>query len=158
MPAGIRRPTDFQRFIYIFPPLLFSIAICACGTRQLEYQRVEDHNGTISIPLKEVNNGDVHFYTYKYNGTNINFFVRMDGKGNLRTHFDACFTCFKYKKGYMVEGTEIICRECKTKFLLKEERWANKGGCMPIDLGSEIIKDILVIQKERIIKGERFFK
>ncbi|MBF0458879.1 MAG: DUF2318 domain-containing protein [Nitrospirae bacterium] len=152
----MRRPVSFS--LYFFPTLLCSIAIYACSARQLEYTLVEDHDGNVAIPLKEVNNGDVHFYTYKHNGTNINFLVRMDGNGSLHTHFDACFTCFKFKKGYTVEGTEIICRECRTKFPLKEQRWINIGGCVPIDLGSEIIGDALVIKKEKIIKGEHFFK
>jgi uncharacterized membrane protein len=157
MTAALRE-SKFSRFIYIISPLFFSIAIYACSSRQLEYTLVEDHDGIIGIPLKKLNDGDVHFYTYKYSGTNINFFVRMDGKGTLHAHFDACFTCFKYKKGYTVEGTDIVCRECKRKFALKEERWANQDGCIPIDIGSEIIKDTLVIKKEKIIKGQRFFK
>ncbi|MCG6550908.1 MAG: DUF2318 domain-containing protein [Candidatus Magnetominusculus sp. LBB02] len=124
----------------------------------MEYKLVEGRDGAVTIPLKEINDGDVHFYTYKNKGTNINFFIRMDGKGSLHAHFDACFTCFKYKKGYKVEGTEIVCRECNTKFLLKEERWANKGGCVPIDISSEIIGANLVINIDKILKGEHFFK
>ncbi|KWT93570.1 Fe-S-containing protein [Candidatus Magnetominusculus xianensis] len=141
----------------IFPALLFSIAVCACSSGQLEYTRVEDHDGAIAIPLKAVNNGDVHFFTYKYSGTNINFFVRMDGKGSLHTHFDACLTCFRFRKGYVVEGVEIVCRECKRKFMLKDEKWSNQDTCIPIDIDSEITKDTLVIKKETIIKGERYF-
>ncbi|MBF0517505.1 MAG: DUF2318 domain-containing protein [Nitrospirae bacterium] len=143
---------------YLLPSLALSIAILACSQRQLEYTHVQDHDGAVTIPLKGLNDGDVHFFTYQYNGTNINFFVRMDGKGNLHAHFDACFTCYSKKKGYAVEGTQIICRDCKTKFLLKDEKWVNQGGCVPIDLTSEIIRDTMVIQKEKIVKGERFFK
>ena len=43
--------------------------------------------------------GGFHFFTYKIGGENINFFVCSVGTGKLQAHFDACYSCFKYKLG-----------------------------------------------------------
>jgi uncharacterized membrane protein len=140
--------------------VLFLIVIsffAGCSRLPAEHQRVEAKNGEIRIPVSEVNDGKVHFYTYRKSGKRINFFVRTDGAGHLSTYFDACYTCYRYKKGYRSEGTDLVCNECNERFRLADERWEHEGGCSPIGLTSRIGRDFIVIKTEDIEKGIRLF-
>ena len=112
--------------------------------------------GEIKIPVNEVDDGKVHFYTYKASGKHINFFVRTDGAGKLSTYFDACYTCYKHKKGYRCEGTDLVCNECNLRFRLAEEKWVHEG-CSPIVLTSRIEEGNIIIRTDDIEKGGRLF-
>jgi uncharacterized membrane protein len=118
---------------------------------------VKAEGSIVKIPLKDVSDGLVHFFSFKSGGKNINFIVRMDGAGKLHTCFDACFTCYKFKKGYRVEGTDIVCNECGTKFRLADEVWKNVGGCAPIALPSAINGDFILINVSDLKRGEKLF-
>jgi uncharacterized membrane protein len=147
---------------YLFKALvvmLFALFpfFAGCGKLPVEHQVVEAKGGEIRIPVSAVNDGKVHFYTYRKSGKRINFFVRTDGAGRLSTYFDACFTCYKNKKGYRCEGTDLICNECNEKFRLADERWQHEGGCSPIALTSSIGKDFIIIKTADLEAGERLF-
>ncbi len=131
--------------------------ILGCSRLPAEHKVVKEEAGEIKIPLSEINDGKVHFFTFKKSGKRINFFVRTDGAGNLSAYFDACFTCYKHKKGYRVEGTDLICNECNLKFRLADERWDNSKGCSPIQLKSRIADGSLTIAAEDAGKGDRLF-
>ncbi len=139
--------------------LMFSLPVFSgCGSKlPAEHQLINPAGGEVKIPLRDVNDGKVHFYTYKKSGKRINFFVRTDGTGKLSAYFDACYTCYKYKKGYRCEGTDIVCNECRKKFRLADERWMNDEGCSPIDLTSRIEGGFIVIRTPDIEKGARLF-
>jgi len=138
--------------------LLLSLFVYSYGCSKLpvEHRVVTVRDGMILIPLDEVNDGKVYFFTYKKSGKRINFFVRMDGKGNLSTYFDACYICYKKKKGYRMEGTDIVCNECNLKFRLADEVWENKD-CSPILLKNKIENGNLIIKTEDIEKGAKLF-
>ncbi len=136
---------------------LLAISFYGCSGLPAEHQKVTSTGKEIIIPVNEINDGKVHFFTYKKSGKRINFFVRTDGKGNLSAYFDACFTCYKHKKGYRPEGTDLICNECSMKFRLADEKWDNTQGCSPILLKSVIDKGHLIIMTENIEKGGRLF-
>jgi uncharacterized membrane protein len=137
--------------------IVFFPLFAGCSKLPAEHQVVEAKDGEIRIPVSGVNDGKVHFYTYKNSGKRINFFVRTDGAGRLSTYFDACFTCYKYRKGYRCEGTDLICNECNEKFRLADERWENEKGCSPIGLTSSIGKDFIIIKTGDIERGARLF-
>lgn len=130
---------------------------CACSEQAPEYDIVALDGDRLRIPLAQVNDGGVHFFTYKYQGKNINFFVRTDGQGRLRTHFDACYSCFKYKKGYVHEGTQVICIACRIGYDLQDPIWDYVGACVPITLKSSMAGNWLVVKQSHLEKGERFF-
>jgi uncharacterized membrane protein len=146
------------RLLPLFFPVLFVLLLCGgCGKQPAEHKVVAPRDGAIRIPVNEVHDGKVHFFTYKKSGKRINFFIRTDGKDNLSSCFDACFTCFKHKKGYREEGTDLVCNECSLKFRLADERWDNSGGCSPIALKSRIEKNELVIMTADLEKGQKLF-
>jgi uncharacterized membrane protein len=148
---------DF-RLLPVFSSLLIIFLFSGgCGKQPVEHKVVTPKNGEIRIPVSEVHDGKVHFFTHKKSGKRINFFIRSDGKDKLSASFDACFTCYKHKKGYREEGTDLVCNECNMKFRLADEHWDNSRGCSPISLKSRIEKDEVVIMTEDLEKGQRLF-
>lgn len=147
----IRIPVAFLLMISI------TFLLPGCSSLPAEHTVVKADKGEIRIPLKDVKDGRVHFFTYKKSGKRINFFVRTDGAGKLSTYFDSCFTCHKFKKGYRVEGTDLTCNECKMKFRLADEHWDNSQGCSPINLRSRLDDSFIVIRSDDIEKGGRLF-
>jgi uncharacterized membrane protein len=137
--------------------LCILLLLVGCTRQAPEHTIVTPDGDNVKLPLKEVDDGGVHFYTYKHNEKNINFLVRTDAKGRLHTHFDACYACFKYKLGFRVEGTAILCIACSLKYSLAEETWAFIGPCAPINLRSVVKGDFLVIKVSRLEKGKKLF-
>ena len=131
--------------------------LAGCSGLPKEHQVISAGNGEIRLRVNEFRDGKAHFFTYKKSGKRINFFVRTDGLDNLSAYFDACFTCYKHKKGYHVEGTDLVCNECNLKFRLADEKWDNSKGCSPILLKSRIAGDDLIILTEDIEKGGKLF-
>jgi uncharacterized membrane protein len=75
----------------------------------------------------------------------------------LQAHFDACYSCFKYKLGYVREGNQVVCIACRIGYNLDDVVWDYVGACAPINLKSGIAGNDLVIKRSRLEKGERFF-
>lgn len=134
--------------------VLFSYA---CTPEPPQYPLVIPDGRQIRLAVEAVDDGGVHFFTYKYGGTNINFFVRRDGRGKLHTHYDACYSCFKYKLGFRVEGTYIRCIACGLKYNLSDDFWDYIGPCAPIPLRSNIIGSNIVIRLKDINRGLKLF-
>lgn len=143
--------------IFLCCSLVLALFFTGCSKLPAEHPRVTAKEGFIKIPVSETNDGKVHFYTYKKSGKRINFFVRTDGRGVLSASYDACFTCYKHKKGYRVEGADLVCNECSMKFKIADERWDNSQGCSPILLKSKVDKDYLTIKAEDIERGSKLF-
>lgn len=150
-----------SRLTYVLSGISFLLLTCfffaGCSKLPAEHTNITAANNEIRIPVKEINDGRVHFYTFKSSGKRINFFVRTDGTGALSASFDACFTCYKHKKGYRVEGTDLICNECNMKFPIADEKWDNTKGCSPIHLKSVIDDGFMTIRKEDLEKGGKLF-
>ncbi len=142
-------------------PIFFLLLLCGlcggCGKQPAEHKVVTSKDGIIRIPVSEVHDGKVHFFTYKKSGNRINFLIRTDGKDNLSACFDACFTCYKHKKGYRQEGTDLVCNDCGMKFRLAEEDWDKTHSCSPINLKSRIENNEVVIMTSDLEKAEKLF-
>ncbi len=138
--------------------ILFILSLLAgCSNLPAEHAVVTSRNGEIRLSVQELRDGRVHFFTYKKDGKRINFFVRTDGKDNLSAYFDACYTCYKKKKGYREEGSDLVCNECNLRFKLAEEHWDASHGCCPISIKSRIEGGELLISAKDIEKGEKLF-
>lgn len=136
--------------------MIVLVLVSGC-TQAPKYPVVKAEGDAVRIPLKDVNDGHVHFFTFRSGGKNVNFLVRMDGVGKLHACFDACYSCYKFKKGYRQEGTDVVCNECGTRFRLADEVWKHEGGCAPIGLTSTMSNDSIVISVADLKKGERLF-
>lgn len=120
------------------------------------HKTVKAKNGEVILPLKKINDGKAHHYTYKSNGKEINFFVVMSRDGVIRAAFDACDVCFPAKKGYTQQGDYMICNNCGRKFHSARINVV-KGGCNPAPLNRAIKGDNLVIRVDDILSGGGYF-
>ena len=155
--CNIMRKNTLGR-ILLTSALAFLLAAAAgCAREPPQYPEVLAQGNGIHIPVSQVNDGKVHFFAFKYEDKGINFLVRTDRKGNLRTHYDACYSCYKYKRGFRVTGNKILCIACGLTYDLGEEEWDFIGPCSPIPLKSRIRGEDLVIHVERIKRGKKLF-
>ena len=128
-----------------------------CGRQAPEYRIVSAEGDWVNISLPALNDGNVHFFTYKCEGRNVNFFIRTDGGGRLRAHFDACYSCFKYKLGYVRRDNQVVCIACQIGYDLDDIHWEYVGACAPINLSSRSRGGYLSIRRALLEKGKKFF-
>jgi uncharacterized membrane protein len=72
------------------------------------------------------------FYTYRYNGKNISFFV-LKLNERVVSFFDACASCYPHKRGYKYDDGSVVCRACNMRFSVYK-LGKGLGGCYPIRL------------------------
>ena len=137
--------------------LLAISVLVGCGRQAPEHAIVVPQDDRVRIPLATINDGGVHFFTFKHDGKNVNFFVRTDGSGQLQAHFDACYSCYKYRMGYIHEGNQVVCVACRIGYDLADVVWDYVGACAPINLKSRIEGQDMVIKRSWLVKGSRFF-
>jgi uncharacterized membrane protein len=135
--------------------MVLTFAACVGDTK---YPVPKSKDGEFRFALTEVGHGRAHFYSYRHDGVNIDFFVRKDSGGKYTAYFDACFVCYRYKKGYIVEGSDLVCVECKKHFPIPDKEWEDIVGCAPIDLIGEVRGDVFVVMVDDVIRGEVLFK
>jgi len=131
--------------------------LTGCGREAPVHELVQAAGGAIRIPLSRVEDGEVHFFTYQHDGKNVNFLVRTDGSGKLQAHLDACFSCYRYRRGYVVEGDELVCIACRLAYSTEDEVWDFIGACAPISVHSSIERRSLVIQERLLARAAKYF-
>lgn len=121
-----------------------------------KHKSIKSSGDEVRIPIKKVNDGKAHYYTYKSANTSVNFFVIKSSDGIIRAAFDACDVCFPAKKGYTQDGDVMICNNCGRRFHSSRIN-VEKGGCNPAPLRRQVVGDHLVIKVADIAPGGRFF-
>lgn len=134
-----------------------SLAAAGCGGRAPEHEVVAATGDAVRLPVAVVADGAVHFYTYKHAGTNVNFIVRTDGRGALHANFDACYSCYQYRRGFTVEGSDLVCIACRLAYPIADEVWDFVGACAPISVHSRVEGDSVVIDRELLERGAQYF-
>jgi len=111
--------------------------------------------GAIKISLSEISE-KVKWYEYDSNGVKIRFFAVKADDGSIKTGFDACDICYKFKKGYRQEGNYLVCNNCGRRFSISGLGTENKnpGGCWPGYLSSYVDGQNLIIKKSDLVKGQ----
>ena len=105
-------------------------------------------NNQVRIPLSELTDSSLHFYTADVNGTVIRFLVIHKTNGDYATALDACQICGT--SGYRQEGQNIICRNCGAAIYVPSI--GDSGGCNPIAVksqveGGEVIVDLSALAR-----------
>jgi high-affinity iron transporter len=100
-------------------------------------------NNRVTVPLSELTDSSLHFYTAEVNGTVIRFLVIHKTNGDYTATLDACQICGR--SGYRQEGQNIICRNCGASIYVPSI--GDRGGCNPIPVkssvsGGEVIVDL----------------
>jgi len=105
-----------------------------------EAHRLAPQGHELRIPLAEVSDAKLHFYTVEIRGTAVRFLVmrKADGWG---TALDACRICGS--AGYRQEGLNVICRNCASAIYIPTIGAA--GGCNPIGVNSRVEGNQLVV-------------
>jgi uncharacterized membrane protein len=109
---------------------------------------VEAVNGIVKVPVAEVQDGNLHLFTLKANGTPIRFMVIKKPNG-YGTALDACLICGA--EGYRQDGQNVICRHCASAIYIPSI--GQKGGCNPIGFTSQVQGDDLVIDVSSVTKA-----
>jgi uncharacterized membrane protein len=117
---------------------------------------VKAEAGVVKLPIADVNDGKAHFYTYKGNGRDVNFFVLRSSDGVIRAAFDACDVCYREKKGYTQVGDLMVCNNCGQQFPSVKIN-VLKGGCNPAPLDRAVQGDYLVLKAADIETGAFYF-
>jgi uncharacterized membrane protein len=137
---------------------LFGPALLGCGPELPEYPQVHAENGAVRLPLAEVADGRVHFYSFPTGGTRVNFLVRTDGTGALQAHLDACYGCYRYKLGYVAEGDALVCRACRLEYPIADQVWDFIGACAPIPLHCRTEGAELLLEERDLERAARYFR
>jgi uncharacterized membrane protein len=106
-------------------------------------QMLTAQNNEVRIPLSELTDSSLHFYTAEVNGTSIRFMVIHRTNGDYATALDACQICGR--AGYRQEGQNVICKNCGSSIYIPSI--GDRGGCNPIPVksrvaGGEVIVDL----------------
>lgn len=113
--------------------------------------------GQIAIPLSQVSDGKAHYFSYKGDGTPINFFVLKSSDGVIRAAFDACDVCYRAKKGYRQDGIDMVCNNCDMRFASDKINEV-KGGCNPAPIERTMVNGQLLIAESELVAGARYFR
>ena len=137
--------------------LFLTMNMGGCAPGPPEHQLVQCEGDVLLIPRTTVEDGRVHFFTFIHDGKRVNFLVRTDGKGVLHVHLDACHSCYKYKKGFVVEEPELVCIACRLAYRIEDEVWDYIGACAPISIHSSLEGDRLAIERKLLERAARYF-
>jgi len=111
-------------------------------------------NGLVTIPLKQVSDGDLHRYQAQENGTEIRFWLYQKPDGRIATVFDACEICGAV--GFYKSGNMVVCKNCAAP--INPQSVGAKGGCNPVPLKATQTADSVIIQEADIAAGGRMFE
>jgi high-affinity iron transporter len=95
---------------------------------------VAAENGVVRVPLTEVEDGKLHFFTLSVEATEIRFLVIGRPGGGYATALDACLICGPI--GYHQDGQNVICRNCGAPIYIPTI--GQVGGCNPIGFPSRV--------------------
>lgn len=138
--------------------LVLALALTtACGSSTPLYEMVTAEHGAVRIARARVDDGRVHFFTYRTATTNVNFLVRRDAHGTLHTHLDACYSCYRYHRGFIVNDGALLCVACRYAYALADEEWDYIGACAPIAIHCRTTPDTVVIQEKLLERAARYF-
>ena len=106
-------------------------------------QRLTAEGNQVRIPLSDLTDSSLHFYTADVDGSVLRFLVIHRLNGDYAAALDACQICGT--AGYRQEGQSVICRNCGAAIYIPSI--GQSGGCNPISVksrveGGEVIVDL----------------
>jgi FTR1 family protein len=110
--------------------------------------------GQVSIPLKQLYDGDLHRYEAKENGQEIRFWLYQKPDGKIASVFDACEICGA--AGFYKGTNGVVCKNCASP--INAQSIGMKGGCNPVPLRSEMTSDAIIIHEADLQPGIHLFQ
>ncbi|MBZ0155341.1 MAG: DUF2318 domain-containing protein [Alphaproteobacteria bacterium] len=114
----------------LFVPFLLSLVLLASCSGQPAYSSAPVAGSEVIIDAASLIPDTPRFFTYRYQGKSVNFFVVRYGERVL-SFLDACVTCYRSKQGYRFTEGSFVCRDCGKAYVLPEME-TGFGGCFPI--------------------------
>jgi len=102
---------------------------------------LEAQNNQVRIPLSDLTDQSLHFYTADVNGTVVRFLVIHKTNGDYTAALDACQICGR--AGYRQEGQNVICRNCGASIYVPSI--GDHGGCNPIPVKSSVVGGEVIV-------------
>jgi FTR1 family protein len=111
-------------------------------------------NGTLSIPVKQVSDGELHRFAANEGGLEIRFWLYQKPDGKIATLFDACEICGPV--GFYKGAQGVICKNCAAP--INPQSVGMAGGCNPIPLKAQVTGDAVIISEADLIAGRHYFE
>jgi len=153
-----RRERLWMASVYIF-----SFVFIAMVTAEFIYARsvsalspateVTFTNGSTTIPLAQVSDGDLHRFQAKENGTVVRFWLYKKPDGKIATVFDACEICGAV--GFYKSGNGVVCKNCAAP--INPQSVGTAGGCNPVPLKATQTADTIIITEADVASGAKMF-
>ncbi|MDT8900125.1 Fe-S-containing protein [Anaeroselena agilis] len=105
---------------------------------------VTAQDGKIIVPIDKLDDGLIHKYAYRANGTDVKFLLIKREDGSIGSGLDACEICGP--QGYYQEEdnkTNVICRNCNAPIPIPTIGFP--GGCNPVAVEAQVDGDNVVI-------------
>ena len=128
-----------------------------CSRNKPKYPEVSARAGVVTVDMSGIGAESGRFHTYRSSsGKWIDLFVYRESPGVPHAVLDACRTCYRWKKGYVLVGKEVVCLKCDMRFKL-DSLAQGTGSCVPVALTSEQRGDMMIIPVAELEAGARFF-
>jgi high-affinity iron transporter len=140
-----RRDWEFRKQRrWSFAAALLCIAVILMFTTEFVYARtaaappaatrLEAVDGRVEIPVSELADSNLHFFTADSKGTLLRFLVIRKGNGDFAVALDGCEICGW--SGYRQEGQNVICRNCGAAIYVPSI--GQSGGCNPVGVKARV--------------------
>jgi uncharacterized membrane protein len=128
-----------------------------CSRNKAKYPEVIPRNEVVAVELSSIGAESGHFHTFRSSsGKLVDFFVYRESSGTPHAVLDACRTCYRWRKGYVLEGKEVVCLKCDMRFKL-DSLAQGSGSCVPVALKIEQREETLIIPVTELDAGARYF-
>ena len=111
-------------------------------------------NGQLSIPLTQVQDGDLHRFSAQESGTTVRFWLYQKPDGKIATVLDACEICGAV--GFYKGPNGVVCKNCAAP--INPQSVGMPGGCNPVPLKAQVTSDAVIIQETDIAAKSRMFQ
>src|SRR5580693_8451273 len=111
-------------------------------------------NGQVSIPLTQVQDGDLHRFSAQESGTTVRFWLYQKPDGKIATVLDACEICGAV--GFYKGPNGVVCKNCAAP--INPQSDGMPGGCNPVPLKAQVTSDAVIIQETDIAAKSRMFQ
>src|SRR5438270_650627 len=111
-------------------------------------------NGSVSIPVSQVSDGDLHRFAARQNGTEVRFLLYQKPDGKVVALFDACQICGPV--GFFKGPNGLVCKNCSAP--INGQSVGTPGGCNPVPLQSATNAGDIVIHESDLAAGAHIFQ
>jgi high-affinity iron transporter len=111
-------------------------------------------NGKVSVPLKEIYDGELHRFEADEGGIEVRFWLYQKPDGKVATLFDACEICGAV--GFYKSSQGVVCKNCAAP--INPSSVGMPGGCNPIPLQAQVTDDAVIVSEADIAAGRHYFE